>query len=456
MTPTKIFGLLFCFFLGACTPKADEVIGPGGPVSTVFQIPQDGLAPLQEERHLDALVNDLGNAGIVLLGGASHGTAGFYSWRAAITRRLVAEKGFKIIAIEGDWPAAYAVNGFVKGGNQYASARQALATFTRWPAWMWANQEMATLADWLRTHNRQQEADRQVGFYGLDVYSLWESVESIRDFPDAAPATLAALDQVLACLGPYNRNTANYAQATKAGGGCGEELKKLLDAVQHQVQAQPAATENGFNAWQNATLAVNAHQYYQASQLSNLRSWNIRVHHQMATLDRLLQQYGPDTKVIIWAHNSLVGDARYSSMAQEGLENLGQLVREKYKDKGVYLVGFGAYQGTMLAASAWGGPFAQVPLPEAQPDSWEAVLHAHEASDKLVLLRQWRKKTELTKPRGHRTFDAVYNAQLEAGSYVPSNLPQRYDALLYLDKTQALQPLSDAAGTLRIQMAGPR
>jgi erythromycin esterase len=457
MKPVRIFAILFIFFIQwGCTPKADEVVVPGGPVTQGFPIPDAGIYPLEHDRHLDVLLSEIGNAGLVLLGEASHGTAEFYSWRAAITRRLVAEKGFKLLAIEGDWPAAFAVNRYGKGDSQYASSRQALASFSRWPAWMWANEEMVAFTDWLRTYNEQQVGGQQVGFYGLDVYSLWESLESLqKDFPQADALTLAALNQALNCLGPYNRNTTAYAQATKAGGGCSEELTRLLETVQNQVQVLPALSENAFNAWQNAITALHAHRYYQAALSSSLQSWQIREHHMMETIDRLIKQAGADAKIIVWAHNTHVGDARFSTMVEGGMENLGQLVREKYKSQGVYLVGFGTYEGSVLAATVWGGPLSRLPLPPAQPDSWEAVMHGHSPANKLVLLREWRRQGALTQPRGHRAVGVVYAPNQEAGSYVPSNLPNRYDAFLYLDKTQALQPLSDFAGTLRLPVGGP-
>lgn len=456
MNPKKNLPVFFIVLLAlwACTPKADDVVGPGGPAVEVFQIPDAGMYPLENDQHLDVLLHEIGSSSLVLLGEASHGTAEFYTWRAAITRRLVAEKGFKVIAIEGDWPAAYGINRFIKGDNRYASSQQALEAFDRWPAWRWANKEMVDLTNWLRTYNGQQAANEQVGFYGLDVYSLWESVESLRqDFPEADPQTLAAIDQALICLGPYNRNTSAYAQATKEGRGCGAELKNLLAAVQQQTQ--DLADDHAFNALQNAVVGVNAHNYYQAAQLSSLQSWNIREQHMMETIDRLARQQGPDAKIIVWAHNAHVGDAHFSSMAEGGMDNLGQLMREKYKTKGVYLVGLGTYQGSVLAAAFWGGPMVTMQMPVAHPDSWEAALHERGAVNKLVLLREWRANAELTKLRGHRTIGEVYVPGQEAGNYVPSNLPNRYDAFLYVDKTQALRPLSDFAGKLRTPL-GPR
>lgn len=452
MSVVRIFTLpfiIFAFF--GCTPKADEVVVPAEPDAQVFKIPDAGIYSLENQQHLDVLLQEIGSASFVLLGEASHGTAEFHNWRAAITRRLVEEKGFKLVAIEGDWPAALTVNRYIKADLQAESAQQALAAFGRWPAWRWANQEMAAFTEWLRSYNEKQPPNRQVGFYGLDVYSLWESVEGLqKDFPQADSLTLAALRQTLACLEPFNRNTADYSQAAKGGGGCGEELKKLLAAVAHQVQDPPGQPESSFNAWQNASTALHAHQYYHATQVSNLQSWNVREQHMMETLDRLANQYGPEAKMVVWAHNSHVGDASYSNMAEGGMANLGQLVREKYRNKGVYLVGFGTYQGSMLAAASWGGPPSEVTLPEAQPDSWEAVLHARQATNQLVLLREWRKNSALTKARGQRAIGVVYAPSQETGYYVPSNLPHRYDAFLYLDKTQACRPLSNFGGNLRV------
>lgn len=456
MTLVRIFALPVIFFtLFGCTPKVDEVVVPEEPGTPVFQIPDAGIHPLENQQHLDVLLNEIADARLVLLGEASQGTAEFHAWRAAITRRLVEEKGFKLVAIEGDGPAALVVNRFVKANNQQETAPQALSAFGRWPAWRWANQEMAAFTEWLRSYNANQPVHQQVSFYGLDVYSLWASVESLqKDFPEADSQTLAALQQALACLQPYNRNTADYSQATKAGAGCGQELEKLLAAVQNQVQDGPGQPESAFIARQHAATALHAHQYYHATLMSNLQAWNIREQHMMETLDRLLNQYGPDAKLIVWAHNTHVGDASFSSMAEGGMKNLGQLVREKYKNQGVYLVGFGTYQGSMLAAGSWGGPLAEVTVPEAQPDSWEALFHARDAANKLVLLREWRHDAALAKPRGQRSIGAVYAPGQEAGYYVPSNLPHRYDAFLYLDKTQAAHPLSNNGGSLRMSPGG--
>ncbi|MGV3640519.1 MAG: erythromycin esterase family protein [Adhaeribacter sp.] len=438
-------------FLWRCTPKADEVVGPAGPALPVaagdFRVPDTGVLPLENDRHLDALLQDLGGASLVFLGEASQGSADYYSWRAAITRRLVEEKGFKVVAIEGDWPASHAVQQFITGDLRYQSAQQALANFGRWPAWRWANHDMAAFTTWLRDYNGRLPVGQQVAFRGLDVYSLWESLESLQQlFPQADAPTREALSQALDCLKPYNRNTTAYAQATRGGGGCGPALEKLYAAVQNQVPG--LSGEQALQVSQLVFTALNAHKYYQATMLSNLQAWNFREQHLVATIDRLLQYHGPQTKIVVWAHNSHIGDARFSSMAQEGLLNLGQLAKEKYKSQGVYLVGFGTYQGQVIAAGQWGGPALEMTLPPALPGSWEAALHDHGSRNKLVLMREWRKNGALTKMRGHRSLGVVYDPKQETGTYAPSNLPNRYDAFLYLEKTQALRPLSNFSGTL--------
>lgn len=433
---------LCCFFtlvLLGCTPKVDEVVIPEGHETNKVSLPSNGIHPLQNEQHLDLLLEDIGNVSFVLLGAASSGTAEFFKWRAAITRRLIEEKGFKVVAIEGDWPASFALNQYAKGNQQFQALP--LNKFERWPDWKWANQEMAGFSGWLQAHNSKLSPEAQVSFYGLDVYGLWDAVENLRqDFKQADAQTLAVIEQAWNCLGPYNRNVKAYAQTSRSGGGCARELADLYAAVQRQAK-NLSPSEHMLNVVQNAALALNAHKYLQATQLSNLQAWNVRQEHMMTTLERLVSHYGPETKIVVWADNEQVGDARYSNMIQGGMSNLGQVLREKYEKKGVYLVGSGTYQGQVLASSHWDGPRMTMSLPQAVAGSWESLFHQKDASDKLVLLREWRSDDELAKFRGLREIGPVYSPYQEAGNYVPCNFPNRYDAFLYLDKTSALEPL---------------
>jgi erythromycin esterase len=421
--------------LFSCSQEEEDNITPTTPTgqNTSLTIPASAITPLQTEQDLDVLLNQIGTATYVLLGEASHGTSEFYTWRAAITRRLILEKGFNIIAVEGDWPAAYEVNRYIRNENNAANAVEVLQNFQRWPTWMWANQEIADLTEWLHQHN-QSQTNNPVGFYGLDLYSLWESLDAIGQFAEADAATRAAVQNAQSCLAPYNRDEQAYGYASS---GCAEELTKVLEAIQNQKSQLPAGHEAVFNAEQNALVAINAERYYSGAG----NTWNIRDQHMTETINRLMAHRGSTAKIIVWEHNTHVGDARYTDMAASGEVNVGQLVRQQHADAGVHVVGFGTYEGTVIASDYWGGPITNMPVPPAPAQSWEALLHQTAPANKLVDLKALRQNQSLTQSRGHRAIGVVYNPEMEAGNYVPSNLPTRYDSFIFIDKTQALHPL---------------
>jgi len=297
MKKIQIYLLVFIFNIiaAACSSKVEDAINPAG-TNAALTLPQTGITALQSEKDLDVLLNQIGNAQYVLLGEASHGTAEFYTWRAAITRRLIQEKGFNLVAVEGDWPAAYEVNRYIRGDQNAPSATAALQSFQRWPTWMWANQEIADLTEWLRQYNQGQGSNK-IGFYGLDVYSLWESLEAISKFKEADAATLAAVRNAQTCLAPYNRDEQAYALASNS---CAEAIGEVLQAVQHRMSQLPAAHEDAFNAEQNALVAVNGERYYRAMVGSSAGSWNIRDRHMMETINRLVAHQGSNAKIIVW------------------------------------------------------------------------------------------------------------------------------------------------------------
>ena len=437
-----VLGLASLLCMGACKNKEEEKVRPE-PTDEVSVALKKGISPLASEADLDVLLNKIGNARYVLLGEASHGTSEFYTWRAAITRRLIAEKGFTFVAVEGDWPDAYELDRYVRGaaygGN---TAPQVLQNFNRWPQWMWANEEIAQLADWMKTYNAGPGAPSPAGFYGLDVYSLWESLERVMEYLDTVdPAAAASARQAYACFASYNRDEQAYARATtNPAASCADELAAMLQSVQAHARANPAS-EEAFNAEQNALVAVNGERYYHAMVRSGSESWNVRDQHMMTTLDRLVQRHGPQAKAIVWAHNTHVGDARFTDMAASGEINIGQLVREQHAGEGVYIVGFGTNRGTVIAADGWGDKAKEMRVPEAQPGSWDALLHALQPADKIVLLDGLRNEPALKARKGHRAIGVVYRPSQEYGNYVPTELTQRYDALLYIDKTNALRPL---------------
>jgi erythromycin esterase-like protein len=432
------------FGLTNCSDKSDPD-NTAFPSNTVT-IPERGVSRFETPQDFDPLLAQLGPARYALLGEASHGTSEFYTQRAALTKRLIEEKGFTLIGVEGDWPELYELNRYVKGANNGASAAAVLQRLKRWPTWLWANQEVADFAEWLRTYNRTQPADRQVGFYGLDLYSLWPSLESIRtDFADADPATRNAVSAALECLSAY-RSEEEYGRATTTGTNCAAAVAQVLAAVQNRRQALPPGHEGAFNAEQNALVAVNAERYYRTSARSYSASWNVRDQHMVETINRLMSFYGPNAKIAVWEHNTHVGDARHTDMAASGLVNVGQLVREQHAAEGVYVVGMGTYAGTVIAAPYWGGPVTTMTVPAAKAGSWEAILHAQRPGNSLLLLDTWRGSGNLSQRRGNRAIGVQYDPNNEAGNYVPTDLPHRYDAFLFIEQTTGLRPLPAPSG----------
>ncbi|GHA56144.1 erythromycin esterase family protein [Pontibacter akesuensis] len=438
MKKIHLFPLLFTLVFFSCSVGESDK-----DVEDVAAIPAEAMHALESDADLDVLLHEIGDARLVLLGEASHGTSEFYTWRARISRRLVEEKGFKIIAVEGDWMDTYPLNNYIRGNSNYTSAEAALKEFDRWPTWMWANKEIAELAEWLRAYNQGKAANAQVGFYGLDVYGMWESLEAVQAYlQQTDPAAAESARQVLNCFSPYSQDEIAYARATlTSSDNCADELAKLLEDVQQRVAAEGAKQEAAFNALQNTMVVVNAENYYRTAVRSDAASWNIRDRHMTGTIERLLAHHDPDAKIIVWEHNTHVGDARATTMVEEGTVNVGQLVREQYGPENVCIVGFGTYTGTVLAAPSWGSPVQVMKVPQAKRNSWEWILHNQEPPNKLIFLDALGQNSFFQRRIGHRAIGVVYNPNAESGNYVPSVLPDRYNAFVFIDRTKALQPL---------------
>jgi erythromycin esterase len=401
--------------------------------------------PLHEAEDLDPLLERIGSARYVLLGEASHGTADYYTWRARISQRLIEEKGFTFIAVEGDWPDCYRVNRYVKRfPDAGESAHEVLRSFARWPTWMWANEEVAELAEWLRWHNAGRPEEEQAGFYGLDVYSLWDLLYQVMSYlRRAAPEALPAARRALRCFEPYGEDVQEYARATVlVPASCEDDVVALLREVRRGAPTFPRdGRDTAFNTEQNALVVKNAEAYYRAMVRSNSDSWNIRDRHMVETLDRLMQHHGGGAKAIVWEHNTHIGDARYTDMADDGMVNVGQLVRQGRARDGVVLVGFGSHRGSVIAGREWEAPMEHMAVPPGRPGSWEDVLHQADETDKLLLFTG-EESAALRETRGQRAIGVVYHPEYEQyGNYVPSVLPRRYDAFLYVDETAALHPL---------------
>lgn len=443
--------------------------------------------PLVTSKDLDILIDRIGESQFVLLGEASHGTSEFYKWRSEISKRLILEKKFSFIAVEGDWPDCFRVNRFIKGfsnSDHNKSAYDIMNSFNRWPTWMWANKEMIELVEWLKEYNdtilNQQKLstslDKQIGFYGLDLYSLWESMEAIIEYLKKVDSSALknAID-AYNCFEPYNKNVEEYARATAfVPQNCEDEIIELLSSMKtkrdlYSKNNQQNKEEEYFNAEQNAITAKDAEQYYRTMIRGDVNSWNLRDTHMTDMLERLVNfhhnQDGVTTnikpKAIVWAHNTHIGDARFTDMNRSKMINLGQLVREKKGVENTVLVGFSTYSGTVIAAPEWGKEMQMMNVPSAIEGSWDHILHNLECYqydkkqlDKLIIFDQGSQTSKNgsldyidvsqsdDKNRGQRAIGVVYNPSYERyGNYVPTILSSRYDALLFIDNTRALSPL---------------
>ncbi len=403
--------------------------------------------PLGSAADLDPLLDRIGEAHYVLLGEASHGTHEYYLWRARLSQRLIEEKGFSFLAVEGDWPDCYCVNRYVKDYEECgANAWEVLKQFERWPTWMWANWEIVALAEWLHRRNDGLPEEKKVGFYGLDVYSLWESLEAVMQYLERVDGkAVETARQAVRCFEPYAEDVQEYARAAMGfvPSTCEPEVVALLAALRREAPTyEKDGREAYFAAEQNALVVKDAESYYRAMVRGGSESWNVRDRHMVETLERLMQFHGPEAKAIVWEHNTHIGDARATDMARAGMVNVGQLVREQHAAEDVVLVGFGSQRGSVIAGYEWGAPMRRMTVPEAREGSWENLLHRAGTEDKLLLLGGEDDTEAFQEPRGHRAIGVVYDPDYEPwGNYVPTALARRYDAFLYLDATRALNPL---------------
>ena len=406
----------------------------------------------------DPLMDLAGDARLVLLGEASHGTHDFYHERAQITKRLIEEKGITAVAVEADWPDAYRVDRYVRGVSDDADATEALAGFKRFPTWMWRNTDVVEFVEWLRAHNDALPAGAtRTGFYGLDLYSLRSSMEAVLRFleevdPDAAKETSARY----ACFDHSGEDDQIYGFLTATGAtrSCREEVVRQLVELQRRGMEYAqrdgrAAEDEFFSAEQNARVVKNAEAYYRSMFLEEVSSWNLRDSHMAETLDELvayLERQGGGAKIAVWAHNSHIGDARATEMGGRGELNIGQLARERYGLEAV-LVGFATHHGTVTAASGWGGPAERKRVRPALSTSYEATFHETQLARFLLTLRENQEATDtLWYPRLERAIGVVYLPESERLShYFHARLPDQFDAVLHFDETRAVEPLERTA-----------
>lgn len=414
----------------------------------------------------NGLMDLIGDARFVLLGEATHGTHEFYAERARITQRLIVERGFRALAVEADWPDAWRVNRYIRGGGGTGAASdvvdltaaQALQGFQRFPAWMWRNDDVVQLVGWLRTYNAGQAPPDQAGFYGLDLYSLYTSIGEVLRYLDEVDSDAAREARSrYACFDHYDKDSQAYGYAANFGAteSCQSEVVAQLQqlrqrGIESAMGDGACANDALFYAQQNAHLVVNAEAYYRTMFKGRVASWNLRDRHMADTLEALASHLialnGVPAKIVVWAHNSHLGDARATEAQRMGEWNLGQLTRERYGNQ-TRLIGFSTYQGTVTAASRWDGPAERKRVLPALPGSYETILHQALPRDFVLPLTPGSQVAKaLDERKLQRAIGVLYQPATERQShYFFSSLPQQFDAIIHMDTTSALTPLELSA-----------
>lgn len=398
-----------------------------------------------ETADLDPLMSRIGAARVVLLGEATHGTSEFYRMRERITRDLIVKKGFRFVAVEADWPDAARVDHYVRH-FQYSPSEW--TAFAKFPTWMWRNTEVRDFVSWLRKHNGTVERSNRVAFHGLDLYSLYDSIRAVLNYlDDVDPDSARVARERYGCLTPWQRDSATYGHAALTGSypACEQEVvRALTDLLAKRRAYAEHDGERFLDAEQNARLVANAERYYRTMYYGSRASWNLRDSHMFETLKNLLTFHGPDSKAVIWAHNSHIGDAAATEMAARGEHNLGQLCRKAFGAQ-AYLVGFGTHGGTVAAASEWNGPMEIKTIRPALPESYEQLCYATGLARFMLGLRgrgDLCGATGLGKERLERAIGVIYRPETEREShYFWSSLPRQFDEYIWFDNTRAVTPL---------------
>ena len=433
-------------------PARGRYVRPTGDVSEEKLVKKIAAAaepfPSIENADLGPLLERVGDARVVLLGEATHGTSEFYRMRERISRELIVKKGFRFIAIEGDWPDAARVDHYVRH-LEYPPAEW--TAFARFPTWMWRNNEVRDFVDWLREHNAAAAPSARVAFHGLDLYSLYVSIRAVLNYLDEVdPDAARVARERYGCLTPWQGDPATYGQAALIGAyrTCEPNVVGALkDLLAKRLAYVGRDGERYFDAVQNARLVTNAERYYRIMYYGSRASWNLRDEHMFTTLKNLLAFYGTDSKAIVWAHNSHVGDAAATEMASRGEHNIGHLCRQEFGGS-AYLIGFGTNSGTVAAASDWDGPMEIKNVQPALPKSYERLCHATGQPRFTLGLRN---RADLTGPQGlsrphlERAIGVIYRPETERAShYFQAILPQQFDEYIWFDETRAVTPFDTA------------
>ena len=398
-----------------------------------------------DEARLGPLLERIGHARVVLIGEATHGTSEFYRLRARITDHLIRRCGFTVVAIEGDWPDVRSIDGYVRRHDRPFLRTPA---FSRFPTWMWRNEETRLFVDRLAAHNEHLEPEHQVSVHGLDIYSLNNSIGAVLEYLERVDPVAAEAARVrYACFTPWELDPATYGRAASGGRIQSCEVEAVATAVsllEKRLEYVRSGGESWFDAERNAAVVREAERYYRAMYRGSRESWNLRDRHMFDTLRAVMHHRGPGTRAVVWAHNSHVGNAAATEMGVRGELNIGQLAREHF-GLDAFLIGFGTHEGTVAAASNWNEPMQVMRVRPSHPDSYERLCHETGTSGFLLPLRMPRDESlreELLQPRLERAIGVIYRPQTEVLShYFQAALPAQFDEYIWLDRTTAVEPL---------------
>ncbi len=402
----------------------------------------DSVSSLNITSDLDNLIDKTKDKKYVLLGESSHGTYEYYKWRAEITKRLINENNFSYIAIEGDWPYIYNVNLYVKQmESSLSSGKEALLTSERWPEWMWANKEFLELVEWLHEYNKELPMQDRVGLYGMDMQNLNKSINmTLKNLEHFDNELSQEIKYQYQCFKEFEIDLISYAESYFLNQlDCKNEINLALEKLKNKYSSEEILNSKElFNIKQNMLAVKYGEKYARDMIIEGPYSWNTRVSYMERTVDNLSKLYGDESKGIIWAHNTHVGDARATEMFDFGMINIGQLLREKNNEKRVFILGFGTYEGSLIASENWGEERKVTKVPPAIPESIENFFRKLKIPSFIVFFEENNLPEILLKRTGHRAKGVVYNPDYDQHNYVKTLMSQRYDAFVFIKKTTAL------------------
>lgn len=416
-------------------------------VSTLIHDESEPISDI-EGCDLGPLLERIGDSRLVLIGEATHGTSEFYRMRAEITKSLINHLGFDFVAVEADWPDASRINEYVV--HREAQSDQKWEAFERFPTWMWRNREVLDFLEWLRTANLQRPDPLQrTAFYGLDLYNMYGSIRAVLEYLDRVdPATARVARERYGCLMPWEKDAATYGRAALTGKyrSCEQDVVAMLrDLLEKQREYSRYDGEYFMDAALNARLIANAEEYYRIMYYGSAESWNKRDAHMFDTLESLLEYHGADSRGVVWAHNSHLGDAAHTEMMSRGEFNLGHLCRERFGEK-AYLIGQATHTGTVAAAPMWDEPMEVIDVRPSLDRSYERLMHESERDACFLHLRDPQRpelREALLETRLQRAIGVIYRPQTERQShYFRASLPQQFDELIWFDRSHAIHALS--------------